>query len=160
MAPTQRLNGGRILINLKPLADRKIDATQVMNRLQPALAQVDGITLYMQPVQDLTVEDRVSRTQYQYTLEDPNADELNTWTLRFADELKKLPQLQDVATDQQTGGAESRLVIDRITASRLGITPQAIDQTLYDAFGQRQISTLFTQSINITSSLKPCRTFK
>jgi multidrug efflux pump len=140
------LNGGRILINLKPLADRKIDATQVMNRLQPALAQVDGITLYMQPVQDLTVEDRVSRTQYQYTLEDPNADELNTWTLRFADELKKLPQLQDVATDQQTGGAESRLVIDRITASRLGITPQAIDQTLYDAFGQRQISTLFTQS--------------
>jgi multidrug efflux pump len=140
------LNSGRILINLKPLAARKITATEVMSRLQPALAQVEGITLYMQPVQDLTVEDRVSRTQYQYTLEDPNADELNTWTTRFVDTLKTLPQLQDVATDQQTGGAQSTLVIDRLTASRLGITPQAIDQTLYDAFGQRQISTLFTQS--------------
>ena len=140
------LNSGRILINLKPLAARKITATEVMNRLQLALAQVDGITLYMQPVQDLTVEDRVSRTQYQYTLEDPNADELNIWTTRFVDTLKTLPQLQDVATDQQTGGAQSTLVIDRVTASRLGITPQMIDQTLYDAFGQRQISTLFTQS--------------
>jgi multidrug efflux pump len=117
-----------------------------MSRLQPALAQVDGITLYMQPVQDLTVEDRVSRTQYQYTLEDPNPDELNTWTTQFVNKLKTLPQLQDVATDQQTGGAQSTLIIDRVTASRLGITPQAIDQTLYDAFGQRQISTLFTQS--------------
>jgi multidrug efflux pump len=140
------LNSGRILINLKPLAERKITATDVMNRLQPALAQVDGITLYMQPVQDLTVEDRVSRTQYQYTLEDPNPDELNTWTTQFVNKLKTLQQLQDVATDQQAGGAQTTLVIDRITASRLGITPQAIDQTLYDAFGQRQISTLFTQS--------------
>ena len=140
------LNSGRILINLKPLAARNVTATQVMDRLQRALAQVDGITLYMQPVQDLTVEDRVSRTQYQYSLEDPNADELNTWTTRFVETLKTLPQLQDVATDQQTGGAQTTLVIDRITASRLGITPQAIDQTLYDAFGQRQISTLFTQS--------------
>ena len=140
------LNSGRILINLKPLAQRNIDATAVMNRLQTALAQVDGITLYMQPVQDLTVEDRVSRTQYQYTLESPNADELNTWTNRFVAKLKTLPQLQDVATDQQTGAAQTTLVIDRVTASRLGITPLAIDQTLYDAFGQRQISTLFTQS--------------
>jgi len=140
------LNSGRILINLKPLAARNVSATEVMNRLQPALAQVEGITLYMQPVQDLTVEDRVSRTQYQYSLEDPNADELNTWTTRFVDKLKTLPQLQDVATDQQTGGAQSMLVIDRVTASRLGITPQAIDEILYDAFGQRQISTLFTQS--------------
>ena len=140
------LNSGRILINLKPLAERKVTATEVMSRLQPALAQVDGITLYMQAVQDLTVEDRVSRTQYQYSLEDPNADELNTWTTRFVDTLKTLPQLQDVATDQQMGGAQSTLVIDRVTASRLGITPQEIDQTLYDAFGQRQISTLFTQS--------------
>ncbi len=140
------LNSGRILINLRPLADRKVSATEVMNRLQPELAQVEGITLYMQPVQDLTVEDRVSRTQYQYSLEDPNADELNTWTTRFVNTLKTLPQLQDVATDQQTGGAQSTLVIDRVTASRLGITPQQIDQTLYDAFGQRQISTLFTQS--------------
>src|SRR6185295_2710597 len=110
------------------------------------LAQVDGITLYMQPVQDLTVEDRVSRTQYQYTLEDPNPDELNTWTTEFVNKLKTLPQLQDVATDEQSRGAQSTLIIDRVTASRLGITPQAIDQTLYDAFGQRQISTLFTQS--------------
>jgi multidrug efflux pump len=118
----------------------------IVQGLQPELAQVEGITLYMQPVQDLTVEDRVSRTQYQYSLEDPNADELNTWTTRFVNTLKTLPQLQDVATDQQTGGAQSTLVIDRVTASRLGITPQQIDQTLYDAFGQRQISTLFTQS--------------
>jgi multidrug efflux pump len=140
------LNSGRILINLKPLAVRKIDATAVMNRLQTALSQVDGITLYLQPVQDLTVEDRVSRTQYQYTLESPNADELNTWTTRFVARLKTLPQLQDIATDQQTGAAQTTLVIDRVTASRLGITPLAIDQTLYDAFGQRQISTLFTQS--------------
>ena len=140
------LNSGRILINLKPLDVRKIDATNVMNRLQTALASVDGITLYMQPVQDLTVEDRVSRTQYQYTLESPNADELNTWTTRFVARLKQLPQLQDVATDQQTGAAQTTLVIDRVTASRLGITPLAIDQTLYDAFGQRQVSTLFTQA--------------
>jgi multidrug efflux pump len=140
------LNSGRILINLKPLDERKINATAVMNRLQTSLAQVDGIMLYMQPVQDLTVEDRVSRTQYQYTLESPNADELNTWTTRLVGKLKTLPQLQDVATDQQTGAAQTTLVIDRVTASRLGITPLAIDQTLYDAFGQRQISTLFTQS--------------
>jgi len=140
------LNSGRILINLKPLDERKINATAVMNRLQTSLAPVDGITLYMQPVQDLTVEDRVSRTQYQYTLESPNADELNTWTTRLVSKLKTLPQLQDVATDQQTGAAQTTLVIDRVTASRLGITPLAIDQTLYDAFGQRQISTLFTQS--------------
>jgi multidrug efflux pump len=140
------LNSGRILINLKPLADRKVSATEVMSRLQPALAQVEGINLYMQPVQDLTVEDRVSRTQYQYSLEDPNVDELNAWSTRFVDTLKLLPQLQDVATDQQAQGAQSTLVIDRVTASRLGITPQEIDQTLYDAFGQRQISTLFTQS--------------
>jgi multidrug efflux pump len=140
------LNSGRILINLKPLDVRKVNATAVMNRLQTALTQVDGITLYMQPVQDLSVEDRVSRTQYQYTLESPNADELNTWTTRFVAKLKQLPQLQDVATDQQTGAAQTTLVIDRVTASRLGITPLAIDQTLYDAFGQRQVSTLFTQA--------------
>jgi len=140
------LNSGRILINLKPLAQRNGSATEVMNRLQSSLAQVDGITLFMQPVQDLTVEDRVSRTQYQYTLEDPSADELNLWTTRFVAALKQHPQLQDVATDQQTNAAEVTLVIDRVTASRLGITPQQIDQVLYDAFGQRQISTLFTQS--------------
>ena len=139
------LNSGRILINLKPLEARQLDAVSIMHRLQAQLASVEGITLYMQPVQDLTVEDRVSRTQFQYTLEDPDINELNTWTARLMAKLKILPELRDVATDQQTGGAAIRLVIDRQTASRLGITPQAIDDCLYDAFGQRQISTLFTQ---------------
>jgi len=139
------LNSGRILINLKPLSERKIGAADVIRRLQPELAKVSGITLYMQPVQDLTVEDRVSRTQFQYTLEDPDANELNAWASKLIDRLRTLPQLRDVATDQQTRGLQAKLVIDRITASRLGITPQDIDNTLYDAFGQRQISTLFTQ---------------
>jgi multidrug efflux pump len=139
------LNSGRILINLKPLEERKISASDVIRRLQPELAKVEGITLNMQPVQDLTVEDRVSRTQYQYTLEDANADELNQWTTALVAKMQTLPQLRDVATDQQTHGAQATLVIDRVTASRLGITPSAIDNVLYDAFGQRQISTLFTQ---------------
>jgi multidrug efflux pump len=139
------LNIGRILINLKPLSERKIGAADVIRRLQLQLAKVSGITLYMQPVQDLTVEDRVSRTQFQYTLEDPDANELNAWASKLIDRLRTLPQLRDVATDQQTRGLQAKLVIDRITASRLGITPQDIDNTLYDAFGQRQISTLFTQ---------------
>ncbi len=139
------LNSGRILINLKPLNERKISASEVIRRLQPDLSKVEGVTLSMQPIQDLTVEDRVSRTQFQYTLEDANADELNTWTARLMEKLPALPQLRDVATDQQTRGSQARLVIDRVTASRLGITPQAIDDALYDAFGQRQVSTLFTQ---------------
>jgi multidrug efflux pump len=139
------LNSGRIQINLKPLEERKINASDVIRRLQPELDKVDGITLYMQPVQDLTVEDRVSRTQFQYTLEDPDANELNRWTQRFVDKLKTLPELRDVATDQQSSGLAASLVIDRQTASRLGISPQMIDETLYDAFGQRQVSTLYTQ---------------
>jgi multidrug efflux pump len=106
---------------------------------------VDGITLYMQPVQNITVDDRVSRTQYQYTLEDPNQTELNEWTGKFVAKLKKLPQLADVATDQQTGARAVSLMIDRMTASRLGIAPATVDNTLYDAFGQRQISTMYTQ---------------
>jgi multidrug efflux pump len=139
------LNNGRIQINLKPLEERKINASDVIRRLQPELEKVDGITLYMQPVQDLTVEDRVSRTQFQYTLEDPDANELNQWTARLVAKLKKIPELTDVATDQQTSGLAASLVIDRETASRLGISPQMIDETLYDAFGQRQVSTLYTQ---------------
>ena len=139
------LNSGRIQINLKPLEERKINASDVIRRLQPELDKVDGITLYMQPVQDLTVEDRVSRTQFQYTLEDPDPNELSRWTQRFVEKLKQLPELRDVATDQQTSGLAASLVIDRQTASRLGISPQLIDQTLYDAFGQRQVSTLYTQ---------------
>jgi len=139
------LNSGRILINLKPLDQRKINASAVIRRLQPELEKIEGITLYMQPVQDLTVEDRVSRTQYQYTLEDPDANELNLWTAKLVDKLKQLPELRDVATDQQTQGLAASLVIDRVTASRMGITPNMIDQTLYDGFGQRQVSTLYTQ---------------
>ncbi len=139
------INSGRIQINLKPLEDRTANASEVIRRLQPKLAQVPGITLFMQPVQDLSVEDRVSRTQYQYTLEDADANELNTWTARLVDKLKTLPQLRDVATDQQNGGLETTLVIDRDTASRLGLGMQQIDNTLYDAFGQRLVSTMFTQ---------------
>ncbi len=139
------LNSGRILINLKPLEERHINASEVIRRLQPELEKVDGITLYMQPVQDLTVEDRVSRTQYQYTLEDPDLNELNDWTAKLVAKLKQIPELRDVATDQQTGGLAATLVIDRVTASRMGITPSAVDQTLYDGFGQRQVTTLYTQ---------------
>ncbi len=139
------INSGRILINLKPLDERGVGVSEVISRLQPKLAQVEGITLFMQPVQDLTIEDRVSRTQYQYSLEDPNADELALWTNRLVAKLKTLPSLRDVATDQYNEGLGAHLVIDRNTASRLGLTPTTIDNTLYDAFGQRQISTMFTQ---------------
>jgi len=139
------LNSGRILITLKPLGDRKINASDIIRRMQPNLEKVEGITLYLQPVQDLTVEDRVSRTEYQYSLEDPDLNELNTWTAKFVQKLQGLPELTDVATDQQTSGLAASLVIDRVTASRMGITPEMIDETLYDAFGQREISTLYTQ---------------
>ena len=139
------MNSGRIQINLKPLDERKANATDIIRRLQPELAKVEGITLYLQPVQDLTVEDRVSRTQFQYSLEDPDARELSVWVPRFVAKLQSLPELRDVASDQQNGGLEARLILDRTTASRLGITPLDLDNTLYDAFGQRQISTMFTQ---------------
>ena len=138
-------NSGRMSINLKPLDQRKISASNLIRRLTSRVNQVQGITLFMEPVQNITVDDRVSRTQYQYTLEDPNADELNDWTNRFVERLKQLPELEDVATDQQLGGSAVSLVIDRVTASRLGIAPTTIDNTLYDAFGQRQISTMYTQ---------------
>src|ERR1035438_2835330 len=138
-------NSGRISINLKPLDQRKMSASDVIRRLKSKLDQVQGIELFMQPVQNISVDDRVSRTQYQYTLEDPNAGELNDWTNRFVARLKQLPELEDVATDQQTGGLAVSLVIDRVTASRFGIAPTTIDNTLYDAFGQRQISTMYTQ---------------
>ena len=139
------LNSGRVLINLKPLAERRLSASEVIRRLQPKLAKLEGITLFMQPVQDLTVEDRVSRTQYQYSLEDPDANELNLWTPKLVAALRELPELQEVSSDLQDQGLQVYLTIDRATASRLGITPQLIDDTLYDAFGQRQVSTIFTQ---------------
>ncbi len=139
------MNSGRIQINLKPLSQRKASATDIIRRLQPELAKVEGITLYLQPVQDLTVEDRVSRTQFQYSLEDPDPRELSVWVPRFLAKLQTLPELRDLASDQQNGGLEARLILDRTTASRLGITPLDLDNSLYDAFGQRQISTMFTQ---------------
>jgi multidrug efflux pump len=138
-------NSGRIQINLKPRDERKSTASEIIRRLQPELAKVAGITLYMQPVQDLTVEDRVSRTQYQYSMEDADAQELSVWAPRLVEKLRALPQMRDVATDQQNNGLAANLVIDRDTASRLGILPQTIDNVLYDAFGQRQVSTIFTQ---------------
>ncbi len=140
------MNSGRIQINLKPLKERHHDsATDIIRRLQPELAKVAGTTLFLQPVQDLTVEDRVSRTQYQYSLEDPDPAELAAWTPKFVSRLQSLSDLRDVASDQQNAGLEARLILDRTTASRLGITPQMLDNALYDEFGQRQVSTMFTQ---------------
>jgi multidrug efflux pump len=139
------LNSGRVLINLKPLKERRVSASEIIRRLQPQLAELEGIALFMQPVQDLTVEDRVSRTQYQYSLEDPDERELNSWTPKLVAALREYPEFQDVSSDLQDQGAQVFLTIDRATASRLGITPQLIDDTLYDAFGQRQVSTIFTQ---------------
>ena len=139
------LNSGRIQISLKSDEERDATASEVIRRLQPELAKVSGITLYMQPVQDLTVEDRASRTQFQYTLESPSAADLNTWAPRLVQRLEAQPELRDVASDQQDRGLRAALAIDRDTASRLGITTQMIDETLYNAFGQRQIATMFTQ---------------
>ena len=138
------LNSGRILINLKALAERD-GVTEVIDRLRAALAEVAGIALYLQPVQDLTVEDRVSRTQFQYSLEDADEKELRLWAPRLVARLREQPVLRDVASDQQDSGLEALVSIDRATASRLGITPQMVDDALYNAFGQRQISTVFTQ---------------
>ncbi len=139
------LNSGRVQINLKPLGERKDSASQVIRRLEPALADVPGIKLYMQPVQDITLADRVSRTQYQYTLEDPNQGQLNNFAPQMLAALKKIPQLRDVASDQENGGLEAKLVYDRSTAYRLGISASNIDETLYDAYGQREVSTMYTQ---------------
>ncbi|WP_158749814.1 efflux RND transporter permease subunit [Acidobacterium sp. S8] len=139
------LNSGRFSINLKPLDQRDGSAADIIRRLQKKLSDIHSVKLYMQPVQNISVDDRVSRTQYQYTIEDPDVHELTDWTNRFVAKLKKLPQLEDVATDQQTGASAVSLMIDRVTASRLGIAPATIDNTLYDAYGQRQISTMYTQ---------------
>jgi multidrug efflux pump len=140
------LNSGRMLINLKPLAERGISATGVIRRLQQKLAQVEGIALYMQPVQDLTIEDRVSRTQYQFSVEDANPDELSLWVPKLVERLQQIPQLADVASDLQDHGLQAYVEIDRDTAGRLGVTPAAIDNALYNAFGQRLVSTIFTQT--------------
>jgi len=151
------LNSGRILINLKPLEERKERATEIILRLQRELARVEGITLYMQPVQDLTVDTRVSRTQYHYALEDPDINELNSIAPRLVETLRKQPELRDVNSDQQNKGLRVSVDMDRSTASRLGITPQLIDDILYDAFGQRQVSTMFTQlnQYRVVLAVKP-----
>jgi multidrug efflux pump len=138
-------NSGRVQINLKPKDERKSDVSTIIKRLQQEVAGVEGITLYMQPVQDLTVEDRISRTQYQFSLEDADQNELKVWTAKLLEKLNAIPQLRDVATDQQNQAAEVNVVIDRDTASRLGVSTSAIDNTLYDAFGQRLVSIMFTQ---------------
>jgi len=140
------LNSGRIQINLKPEGQRKDDAAAVIARLQEKVKDVGGISLYMQAVQDLTIETRVSRTQYQFTVEDSDAKMVSTYTPKLVDRLSQLPELRDVASDAQDEGLQAKLTIDRPTAARMGITPSSIDNTLYSAFGQRQVSTMYTQT--------------
>lgn len=140
------LNSGRMLINLKPHSERSDSAIEVIARLQPQLDKLSGIRLFMQPVQDLTIEDRVSRTQYQFSLSSPDADMLSTWTQKLVTALSNQPELVDVASDLQDKGLQVYLVIDRDAASRLGVSVANITDALYDAFGQRQISTIYTQA--------------
>ncbi|MBV6306419.1 multidrug efflux RND transporter permease subunit [Candidimonas humi] len=140
------INTGRMQIALKPTSERSDNAAEVIRRLNQTLAGVPGIKVYMQPVQDLTIDDRVSRTQYQMTLSDPDGAVLSEWVPKVVSKLQTLPQLEDVADDLQNGGLQTTLVIDRDAAARLGVTVAAIDEALYDAFGQRLISTIFTQS--------------
>jgi multidrug efflux pump len=139
-------NSGRFLINLKPLAVRGISATEVIARLKPKLAQLHDISLYLQPVQDLTMENRVSRTQFQFTLEAVDSAELHLWTQRLVDKLITLPEFSDVTSDVQDHGKQVFVKIDRVTASRLGVNTAAVDNALYNAYGQRLVSTIYTQS--------------
>ncbi|BDG07895.1 multidrug efflux RND transporter permease subunit [Anaeromyxobacter paludicola] len=139
------VNTGRLSITLKPRGQRTASAEEIIARLRPKAAEVSGVQLFLQPVQDLQIETRVSRTQYQYTLEDPDFGELEALAPKVLARLQALPELRDVASDQASGGKQVRLVIDRDSAARLGVTPQAVDDALYDAFGQRQVSTIFTQ---------------
>jgi multidrug efflux pump len=141
------MNSGRIQITLKPLEEREgASAVDVIRRLGPRLQQVAGIELFLQPVQDLAVEDRISRTQFQYSLDAPDKALLDTWGPRLVERMKQIPELRDVASDQQNNGVGLQVSIDRDTAGRLGITPQNIDDTFYDSFGQRQVSTIYTQT--------------
>jgi multidrug efflux pump len=150
-------NSGRLTINLKPRKERKSGADEIMARLQPKLQQLNGISVYLQSVQDLQIDSRVSRTQFQYTIEDANPAELAEWAPKIEAKMKTMPELRHVASDQETSGLQMSLTIDRDTASRLGISPQLIDDTLYDAFGQRQISIIFTQlnTYRVILELKP-----
>jgi multidrug efflux pump len=155
-AQNATLNTGRLLINLKPHGQRE-GLAQVMERLKGRAAAVDGITLYLQPAQDLAIEDRVSRTQYQFTLEAGSGEALSQWTQRLVALLSGLPQLEDVASDLQDGGLQAFVDIDRDSAARLGVTPAAVTNTLYSAYGQRLISTIFTQSnqFRVVLEVKP-----
>ncbi|UVL16732.1 MdtB/MuxB family multidrug efflux RND transporter permease subunit [Pseudomonas atacamensis] len=140
------LNSGRLLINLKPHGERDLTASEVISRLQPQLDKLVGIRLFMQPVQDLTIEDRVSRTQYQFSMSSPDSELLSQWSSRLVEALAQRPELTDVASDLQDKGLQVYLVIDRDAASRLGVSVANITDALYDAFGQRQISTIYTQA--------------
>ncbi len=140
------LNSGRFLINLKPLAERSLTASDVIRRLQREVASVQGIQLYMQPVQDLTIDTSVSRTQYQFVLEDANPTELAVWADKLVEELRHHAELEDVASNAENNGSSVYITIDRDTAGRFGITPATVDNALYDSFGQRIISTIFTQT--------------
>jgi multidrug efflux pump subunit AcrB len=154
------INTGFVILGLKPLGERKSSADEIITRLRPQLAKVPGIQLFLQASQDLNVGGRTSRTQYQYTVQDSDINELNEWAPKLLEVLKKLPTLRDVASDQQTSSGMLSLEIDRDQASRFGIQPQAIDQALYDAFGQRQAAQFFTQAnsyhviLEITPSLQ------
>ncbi len=140
------LNSGRLLINLTPRAERDVSASQIIERLRPELARIPGIELYLQPVQDLSIEDRVSRTQFQFSLESPDISLLEEWVPKLVSALREQPELTDVASDLQNRGLQVFLQIDRDMAGRLGVSVADIDNALYDAFGQRQISTIYTQS--------------
>ncbi|MBS0232126.1 MAG: multidrug efflux RND transporter permease subunit [Proteobacteria bacterium] len=142
---TPALNGGRMFITLKPRSERDASAFQIIRRLQPKLAKVEGARLFLQAAQDVRVGGHATRTEFQYTLQDADSDELNTWAPRILDKLKTLPALRDVASDQQSAGMTLTVDINRDQASRYGLTPQEIDDTLYDAFGQRQVAQFFTQ---------------
>jgi multidrug efflux pump len=154
------LNSGRFLINLKPHEERSLTARQIIRRLQQETASVTGIALYMQPVQDLTIDTAVSATQYQFTLESANIGDLQDWTPKLLSRLRQIPEIVDVASDLQQSGLTAYMTIDRSTAARFGITPATIDSALYDAFGQRIVSTIFTQSnqyrviLTVTPSLQ------
>src|SRR5580658_8792554 len=140
------LNTGRFLINLRPRDDRTLTASEISARIEQETADVRGMTLYLQPVQDLTIDAAVSRTQYQFVLENPNLSAFNTWVPKLVDQLREAPALTNVASDLEQQGLTVNLVIDRSTAARFGITPATVDNALYDLYGQRIISTIYTQS--------------
>jgi len=150
-------NSGRLSITLKPRKDRDASAQEIIDRLRGKFRDVEGIQAFLQPVQDLQVESRQSRTQFQYTLEDADPDELAEWAPKMAEKMRSLPEVRDVASDLQTSGLQLKLNIDRDTAARMGVLPQAVDDALYDAFGQRQVSTIFTQlnQYRVILELKP-----